>query len=106
MAIPEIKIRRQNQKGGYFELGAGLGYLRTFVPNTFEVGPTGEVSKVHAGHHYWAKNIFFTIGRELKSKNRSPIGMFIKPQFLYATPNFPKGVGYFMLEIGLNLKLK
>ncbi|RIV71550.1 hypothetical protein D2U88_07230 [Flagellimonas aequoris] len=106
MAIPELKFKRQNPKGNYFEIGAGLGYLRTIVPNTYEVDATGEVSKTHAGHNYWAKNLFVTFGRELKSHRGWPMGIFVKPQFLYATPNFPKGVGYFMLELGINVKLK
>lgn len=106
MVIPELKLKRQNQNGGYFELGAGFGYMRTFIPNTFEVGENDVVSKTSAGHDYWAKNVFMTFGKEFKRGRKRPMGYFIKPQFVYATPNFPKGVGYFMLEIGMNFKLK
>lgn len=103
--IPEGKYRSLNQKGLFHEFGLGLGYLRTFVPNTYEVTGNDEVRKVSAGHNYFATNFFFTIGKDLGVAKEMPIAYFIKPQLMYAVPNFPKGVGYFVLEIGITYSL-
>lgn len=103
--IPELKYKRQNPKRIFFEFGIGTGYLRTFIPNTYKVMSNGEVSKVIAGHNYFSTNYFLSFGRNLNIKNKIPISYFFKPQFMYTIPNFPRGVGYFILEFGLNFKL-
>lgn len=104
--FPEIKYKRQNPKGRFFELGIGAGYLRTFIPNTFEVNGNSEVNSTHAGSNYFATNYFFAFGRDLRIKENLPIGYFIKPQLVYVIPNFPNGTTYFILEIGIKYYLK
>lgn len=104
--MPEVKYKRQNQQGRFYELGVGLGYLRTFIPNTYEVNENGEVRATSAGHHYFATSYFVSFGKDLSVTKNIPVAYFIKPQFLYAVPNFPKGTGYFAFEIGMNYKLK
>ncbi len=99
--IPEIKYQRAHQKGRYIEMGLGAGYLRTFIPNTYTVDDNGEVDNTSAGYNYFATNLFFTFGHQLKVRNTGVTGYYIKPQFMYALPNFSRGVGYFALELGL-----
>ncbi len=99
--IPEAKYKRQNPKGGFYEVGFGIGYLRTFIPNTYEVSSNGEVNKVIAGHNYFASNYFVSFGKDLSIKKNLPIAYFIKPQFMYTVPNFPNGIGYFAFELGI-----
>ena len=74
-------------------------------PNTYEVNPSGRVSKVGAGYNYFATNYSVTFGRDLSKRLQLPIDYFIKPQFLYALPNFPKGVGYLLVEFGITYRL-
>ena len=105
MVLPEWSLLRQNERGGHFSVGAGVGYLRTFIPNTYEVSASGEISKVTAGHDYLLTSYFISFGKDFSVQKDLPFGYFIKPQFLYAAPNFPKGVGYFALELGLQFKL-
>lgn len=104
--IPEIKYKRQNPKGIFYEFGIGAGYLKTFIPNTYEVSSSGEINKTNAGYNYFATNYFISFGKDLSIKKNLPIAYFIKPQFMYAVPNFPSGTGYFALELGLCYSLK
>ncbi len=103
--MPEIAYTRRNAKGHYFEVGAGFGYLRTFVPNTYQVSASGEVSKTSAGHNYFSGNLFLTFGKNLEPLTKLPMDVFLKPQWMYAVPNFPNSVSYFALELGLNYRL-
>jgi len=102
--IPDIRIMRQNQKGGQIGAGLGLGYLRTFIPNTYEVGSDGQVQKTLAGYHYLATSVSLHFGRMLNLQRRE-MGYYVRPQFVFATPGFPRGTGYFWLELGIQLKL-
>ncbi|MFB6319645.1 hypothetical protein [Saccharicrinis sp. FJH54] len=104
--IPEAKFKRQNHKGGFYELGLGLGYLRTFIPNTYEVNGSGDVSKTIVGHNYFTSNYFVSFGKDLSLRKNIPFEYFIKPQFLYTVPNFPNGTGYFAIELGIRYSLK
>lgn len=102
-ASPELSLKRKNVKGNTFATGVGLGYLRTFIPNTYEINVNGDVQKTIAGHDYLLSSIFVSFGKSIKSHRGRSLEYFVKPQFLYATPNFPNGVGYFALEIGINI---
>lgn len=104
--IPEVKFKRQNPKGNFFECGIGIGYLRSFIPNSYEVNSSGEVNKIVAGFNYLATNYFISFGKDLSIKKNLPIAYFLKPQFIYAVPNFPNGTGYFALELGIRYNLK
>lgn len=102
----ELKYRRQNQRGVFFGFGIGLGYLRTFIPNTYEVDGSGEINQTTAGYNYFASNYFISFGKDLSIRKNIPLACFIKPQFMYAIPNFPNGTGYFALELGISYRFK
>jgi hypothetical protein len=104
--IPEAKYKRQNHKGRFFECGIGAGYFRTFILNTYEVGSIGEVNHTTAGHNFFATNYFISFGKDLNLQKNLPLAYFIKPQFMYSVPNFPRGIGYFALELGITYRLK
>ena len=99
--IPEVHITRQNIKGNQIGAGMGVGYLRSFIPNTYQAGSDGQAVDAVAGHHYFATSIAVRFGRAIHLEKRD-LGFYISPQFLYLLPNFPKGTGYFLLEIGVN----
>lgn len=104
--IPEIKYQKTHAKGRYIEMGLGAGYLRTIIPNTYTVDSNDGVDKTSAGYNYFATNLFFTYGNKLRIGNSGVTGYYIKPQLMYAIPNFPTGVGYFALETGLKFRIK
>ena len=104
--LPEYHYMNANRKGFFWGVGGGLGYMRSFVPSTYEYDPgTGEVNEVIAGHHYGLAGVHFSFGQDLYIKRQQPVKYFIKPQFLLAFPNYPRFVGYFLLEAGLSFKL-
>lgn len=102
--VPEIKYQRKNYMHSFLECGIGLGYLRTFIPNTFEVDSNGEVKNGSGGHDYLVTNYFITFGKDFIFNKPVPIAYYIKPQFMYAVPNFPTGIAYFALEIGFRYR--
>ena len=98
--LPELSIRQTNQSGYSFSYGIGAGYMRTIIPNTYESDSDGSVEKVNAGHNYFLTNYFIRFDRQFSTNGETQ--WFVKPQFIYAMPNFPKGVGYFALELGIH----
>ncbi len=104
--VPELKYYRENQKGVFYDVGVGLGYLRTVIPNVYEVTSSGELNKVNVGYNYFSSLWFFTLGKSVKKENSKSFSLFVKPQLMYAVPNFYYGTGYFFLELGVNFKIK
>jgi hypothetical protein len=102
--IPELSYSRKNARGNYKSAGIGAGYMRTFVPNVYEFNGGGDIKKIHAGNNYFVTSCFITFGKELTFLKNIPAGIYIKPQLLYALPNYPKGVMYFALEAGLKYR--
>ena len=99
---PELALFRQKSGGSYRAIGSGGGYMRTIIPNSYEVSGTEVAKSTFSGHNYFIGSIFFEFG---KSSRSGPWGYYIKPQLLYAIPNFPNGVGYLAFEIGLTHQL-
>jgi len=106
--LPSINIAYQSVRNEKrtFRGGLGVGYLRTFVPNTYSVSDAGIMESTMAGHNYLAGTVFASWGRNFSQEGLIPSSVFLKPQFVYAVPNFPGGVAYFMLEVGFNYRLK
>ncbi|MEZ4773284.1 MAG: hypothetical protein R3D00_08880 [Bacteroidia bacterium] len=103
--LPEMGFSRQNGKGNYKAVGIGVGYMRTQVPHVYEIHADGEIGKIHAGYNYFVTNYSLTFGKDLSIKRNIPVGIFIKPQVMYAVPNYNGGILYFALEAGLNYHL-
>lgn len=102
----ELSRKRQNAKGGFFSYGLNLGYLGTLVPNNFVMDDTGIVERKLGVHYYVWSGLSLMFGKDFSIQHETPFGWFVKPQFMYALPNFPTGVGYFILETGITYKLK
>ena len=103
--LPEFSYSRKNVKGNYFSFGIGTGYMETLVPNVYDLNPSGEIEKIQAGYNYLLTNCSINFGKDLNIKKDIPMHVFIKPQFMYASPNTPKGVWYFALETGIKYSL-
>lgn len=104
--LPEIEFSQSNKKGWYWATGVGAGYMRTIIPNTYEVQEDGSVSEVNAGHNYGMASIYFAYGKDLYIQNQKRWRFFLKPQFALVLPSFPAVTGYFLLEAGVAYKLR
>lgn len=103
--LPELSFTKKRPSGNYQSIGVGLGYLRTFVPNVFEVDIADDIQKTNAGYNYLLSNYFVVFGRDLSVKSQIPVALFIKPQMMMAYPNQNAGIWYFALELGFDYKL-
>lgn len=102
----ELSRKRQNSRGGYCSYGFNLGYLGTVVPHTYSLSESGVVERGLGKHSYVWTGCSLAFGKDLSVQHDMPFSWFVKPQFMYALPNFPRGVGYFILETGITYKLK
>jgi hypothetical protein len=56
--------RRVREKGKYRSMGLGLGYMRTFLPETYTVDQGGNVSQVdNPGYWYFTPTFTLGVGR-------------------------------------------
>jgi len=104
--LPEFEYHSANRKGRFWGVGAGLGYMRTLIPNTFEVNENGEVNSVNAGHNYGLASIYLTFGRDFYIAKNKNWKYFIKPQYVMAIPGFPNITSYFLLELGVAYRFR
>lgn len=104
--LPELSYSRKNVKGNYITYAIGAGYMRTFIPNVYDLNSNGEIEKIHVGYNYFITNYSITFGKDLSIKRKIPLSIYIKPQLMYAIPNYSNGIKYFVLELGLNYRLK
>ncbi len=98
--LTNIQYQRDVATLRYFGVGVGLGYLRSYIPKVYEVSPNGEVNPGNASHGYLLTSLNARWERFIK---KAGFSYFIQPQFLYALPNFPNGVGHFALELGIRV---
>lgn len=104
--LPELSYSRKNSKGNYLTCAFGAGYMRTFLPNVYDLNAKGEIERIHVGYNYFITNYSITFGKDLSINKNIPMSIYIKPQLMYAIPNYLNGVGYFALEFGVNYRLK
>jgi len=103
--LPELSYSKKNAKGNFLMAGIGAGYMRTFIPNVYDLNSNGEIERMHAGYNYFLTNYSITFGKDLSKKKMIPLSIFIKPQLMYVLPNATNGVSYFALELGVSYKL-
>ena len=103
--LPELSYTRKNAKGNFMIFGMGAGYMRTFIPNVYEINSNNEIEKTPEGYNYFLTNYFIAFGKDLSIKHNIPLEIFLKPQIMYALPNYPNGITYFALEVGVCYEL-
>jgi len=86
-------------------IGAGPGYMRTLVPNSYLTDEAGTITRMPAGHNYFITTLFISAGNELNHGEANNLAWYVKPNVTYALPAFPKGTLYLFLELGLKFKL-
>lgn len=104
--LPELSYTRRRARGNYVTFGIGAGYMRTFIPNVYELSSSEGIKRVHEGNNYFITNYSVAFGRALNPGKNLPISVFVKPQLLNAIPNYSGSVWYFALELGVCYKLK
>lgn len=97
--LPETDIIRKGKGGGYYGTGLALGYLRTQIPNVYEVDQNGDVNQVTAGYDQLLTGFQILYGKDYRKSKDIPFGWEIKPQVMVAVPNFENSTGYFFLEL-------
>ena len=103
--LPEFSYTRTKTNGNFMTYGFGAGYMRSIIPSVYELNSNGEIEKIHTGNNYFVTNYFVSFGRDLTHKQKLPMKIFLKPQFMYALPNYETGVLYFAFEFGISYKL-
>ncbi len=92
---------------GGFQYGGGFhtGYLRAFIPNTYQVSDAGSVDrKRFFGTNHLAIVPSFSLGKSLLEKNIS-IEYFFNSQIMIQKPYFEGSNIYYVLSTGINYKL-
>lgn len=102
--IPGLYISRQNERGGYWGGGFGLGYMRTFASNVYEVDDSGQVQNSSFTNNYFVTDIFLAFGKDQYNQGKN-LGYYFKPHFMIASPNYVNNVGYFITEFGVKYYL-
>ena len=103
--LPELSYSKKNLKGNYMTFAIGTGYMRTLIPNVYDVNASGEIMRKHMGYNYLITDFSVSFGKDLSLKKKIPLSIYFKPQLIYAIPNYSKSIKYFALEIGLNYRL-
>lgn len=101
----ELSRRRTGRRGGFKEFTYGLGFLKTFLPNTYIVNDNGDIEKVFLpGRGYYTLSFGIAYGKDLSVKHNKPICWYIKPNYYLIFPFnklFNMGFGF---EIGITYK--
>ncbi|RYU96942.1 hypothetical protein [Emticicia agri] len=105
-ALPELSFTWKKQGGSFTAIGVGVGYMRTIIPAVYELDNDTNIRKIKAGNNYLVSNYYIAWGKDLSKKHKIPLEIFIKPHLMVAKMKEQKGIGYFILELGLNYKLR
>lgn len=105
LLLNDICYSRITNKRKWFSSGIGLGFLRTFLPDVYELNSKGEIVKKYVGYNHAVFSYHMEFGKQVKFMEKE-IGLRIRPTVIYAFPNYKNGVFYPFVEFGVNLKLK
>lgn len=87
--LPELSYRRMKANGNHIVFGVGAGYMRTFIPNVYELRPGEGIERVQEGNDYFITNYSIAFGRDLSARKGLPVSVFVKPQLLNALLRIP-----------------
>lgn len=103
---PEIEWLRTGSRGGQFGLSLETGYLRTFIPNTYEVDDSGSVYPARGSgtdHYFFSPGL--RLGKAYRVGEANTWSWYIRPKLQFQTPYSFRTNKYLQTEIGLNFKL-
>lgn len=97
-------LRRTNHKGWQLDAGAGFGFLKTFLPKTYEYTEAGLEKVFLPGRLFLTNNYEISIGKRFNINN-TPVYVFTRHNFYMMVPyNQFVNFGY-SIEWGARLKL-
>lgn len=98
---PHIEWVKTTRKGFQYGIDLPVGYLRTLIPQVYEVESSGEVKKKHfSGTSHFILSPSLRVGKKLKQPNWVD-EWYVKNKFMYITP-YPAGNTFrYFLEIGI-----
>lgn len=104
----EWNIRRQRNKGFFFEFAPGAGLSRTFLSSpTFEVDNAGNVSKVPmAGNFYALLSVSGSMGYNFSLRGNLPGKVFLKPSLNFLLPYNKLMYTRPTVEVGYSLNVR
>ena len=103
--LNDFTFRRNTSENKCLAAGLGLGFLNAQTPNTFISLSEGSVYEIDANHWYIAINFFVCFDKRISIKKDKELDVFLKPQLMLAYPNFPVGLGYIVMEVGMRHKI-
>jgi hypothetical protein len=102
----EYVKRRVSRWNSFREMVVGVGYLRTFLGETYEVDDAGNVDKkILAGNGYFAPSFTLFIGKDYHLKNKDIAGFYMGPTLFLLVPYNSFFSASFSIEFGLRYKL-
>ena len=104
----EWNLRRQRNKGMYYEFAPGAGFSRTFLQGaTYGVDSSGEVSKVPmAGNFYALLSVSGSMGYNFSLKGNLPGKVFLKPGLIFLLPYNKLAYTRPTVEVGYTLNVR
>lgn len=104
----EWNLRRQRNKGLYYEFAPGAGLSRTFLNGaTYKVDPSGDVSKVPmAGNFYALLSVSGSMGYNFSLTGNLPGKIFLKPGLIFLLPYNKLAYTRPTLEVGYTVDLR
>lgn len=101
---PQVEWLKTRPSGFQFGVSLGAGYLRTFIPGTYELqGETFE--KISAtGTNHFTLSPAIRLGKDLEPKTGLPIELVFRNQLMYILPWFEGSSNTFNFMAGLTYR--
>lgn len=96
-------IERSNEKLRSWALLPGIGYTRSFIPNTYKITDTG-IEEITVSHGAFTAQIGLRHSRPL-GKNNLAYKWYVQPTYLRAYKNNGTYTAHFLFELGITKNL-
>ena len=106
LALGQVEWYLERPKGFQLGIGMNAGYLRAFVPGTWE--PTGDGTfdrKPFSGTNHILFGPGIRIGKDLEAKTGLPMDLVLRNQFMTLIPWFENHSNSLLFSIGIHYRL-
>jgi len=103
--LGQISKRRVKGNGNYFAYRIGLGYMHSWVPNTY-VFERGVVKKEVTSLNYIIAEPSIEWGWSLSKSPGFIEGIYLRPKVQFSAPYFMGSNQYLMLDLGVFINTK
>ena len=102
---PAAEWVRLKTRGGMFGAGISAGYVIAVLPSVYQQNAEGVFVPSKMAIHYGHLTPYLVFGRRVSLFSQE-MEWFLKPQLMLRAPHVTGIEKYFLLQTGLNLKLK